>query len=263
MPLPLLGSHVERADPLGGAVARDAAVIQINLSAPQQWRAPKLRGDEAALAAAGIPVFVHAPYLVNCASIRAEIRDKSRDCLRDQLAAAATVGASGLVVHGGHPTGDGTLADGISGWLEVLDQLDLSGCRILIENTAGGSAAVARHLDGIAALYDSLRTAGYGPDKVGFVLDTCHAHAGGIPLPGVVDAVRDLVGTIDLVHLNDSKDVAGCGRDRHERLGAGTIDPAMLVDAVAAADAPCVVETPGGAAEQAGDLEWLRERLDQ
>lgn len=258
-----LGSHVERADPLGGAAARDAAVVQLNLSAPQQWRDPKTRGDEATLAAAaaaGTPIFVHAPYLVNCASVDAAQREKSRACLQAQWEAAAVVGASGLVIHGGHPTQGGTVADGIRGWLEVLAALETpaGSCRLLIENTAGGSSAVARHLDALEQLYQALRDAGH---DVGFVLDTCHAHAGGMPMDGLVDAIRDAVGVIDLVHVNDSKDHAGSGRDRHENLGDGLIPIGQILEIVAAADAPAVVETPGGIEAQAADIAWLRDRL--
>jgi deoxyribonuclease IV len=77
-----------------------------------------------------------------------------------------------------------------------------------------------------------------------------------------VARLRKRVGTIDLVHLNDSKDEAGCGRDRHQNLGAGEIDVDALVAAVREARAPdVVVETPGEAEEQAADIAWIREHL--
>jgi deoxyribonuclease-4 len=252
-----IGSHVERTDPLEGARVRGAEVIQINLSAPQTWRAPSVKPDEPQLAASGLPIWVHAPYLVNPASVNAEQRAKSRRCLIEQTDAAARVGARGLVVHGGHPTGTGTTADGIDGWLEVLEGWTPA-VPICIENTAGGSAAVARHLDALARLFDALRVAGHAP---GFVLDTCHAHAGGMAPDDLVTAVLAATGRIDLVHLNDSKDPAGSGRDRHEHLGAGRCDPAWLVDVVRAADTDTVVETPDGPLEQAADMAWIRERL--
>lgn len=252
-----IGSHVERTEPLLGAQARNAEVIQINLSAPQTWRAPSVKPDEPALKESGMPIWVHAPYLVNPASINPEQRAKSRRCLMEQTAAAARVGARGLVVHGGHPTGAGTTADGIAGWLEVLDGWTPE-VPICIENTAGGSAAVARHLDSLARLYDALRGAGH---ECGFVLDTCHAHAGGMEPDGLVSAVLAATGRIDLVHLNDSKDPAGSGRDRHEHLGAGQCAPEWLVDVVGLAATDTVVETPDGAEEQSSDIAWVRERL--
>ncbi len=253
----LIGSHVDRDNPLDGARARAAEVIQLNLSAPQTWRAPRLRGDETGIASSGIPVYVHAPYLVNPASINPELREKSRRCLQEQTRAAATVGARGLVVHGGHPTGGGTLEDGISGWLEVLSGWTPE-VPILIENTAGGSAAVARHIDSLARLFAALREAGHEP---GFTLDTCHAHAGGMDPSGIIPAILSATGRIDLVHLNDSKDDFGSGRDRHENFGQGKVDPDWLIEVVRLAGAPVVVETPNGADAMAADIAWVHDRL--
>lgn len=253
----LIGSHVERIDPLEGASMRSAEVIQINLSAPQTWRAPSVKADEVTLRDSGMPIWVHAPYLINPASVNPEQRAKSRRCLIEQTDAAARVGARGLVVHGGHPTQGGTVADGIRGWVEVLAGWTPK-VPIAIENTAGGSAAVARHLDALAELFAALHGEGHDPH---FVLDTCHAHAGGMAPDDLVNAIRAATGRIDLVHLNDSKDPAGSGRDRHEHLGAGLCDPAWLTEVVTQADTHTVVETPGGPEEQHLDIQWIRSRI--
>jgi len=253
----ILGSHVDRNNPLEGARYRLADAIQINLSAPQTWRAPKIKGDEAMIAASGIPVYVHAPYLINPASVNPEQRAKSRRCLQEQTRAAAKVGARGLVVHGGHPTGDGKVEDGIEGWLEVLDGWTPD-VPILIENTAGGSAAVARHINALALLFDSLRKEGHEP---GFTLDTCHAHAGGMDPNNFIPAIIEATGRIDLVHLNDSKDDFGSGRDRHENLGHGKIDPDWLVEIIKTSGATIIVETPNGSDAMAKDISWMRARL--
>lgn len=253
----LLGSHVPRRRPLAGAAARGAEVVQVNLSAPLNWLDPVEHGDEDELAASDLPIYVHAPYLVNPASIRPEQRERSGRCLQAQLLAARRIGARGVVVHGGHATGGGNLDDAIRGWREVLDALEPA-CALLIENTAGGRAAPARTLDGLARLFAALRADGH---RVGMVLDTCHAHAAGLELDGLVGRVTDAVGTIDLVHANDSLDEPGSGRDRHERLGRGRIAAAQLLGVVEEAGAPAVIETPGDAREQADDLAWLRRRL--
>jgi deoxyribonuclease-4 len=128
---------------------------------------------------------------------------------------------------------------------------------VLVENTAGGTSAMARRLDELARLWDGI---GGFPDA-GFCLDTCHAHAGGEELLDVVDRVRAVTGRVDLVHCNDSRDAFGSGADRHANLGQGRIDPALLVEVVRAADAPVVVETPGGVAGQRADIALLRDRL--
>jgi deoxyribonuclease-4 len=123
-----------------------------------------------------------------------------------------------------------------------------------LENTAGGTNAMARHFDRLARLWDAV-----GDSGLGFCLDTCHAYAGGEDLVGIVDRVKAITGRIDLVHLNDSRDAFGSGADRHANVGEGTIDPELLVAVCAAAGAPVVVETP--AEGQAADVAFLRERL--
>lgn len=256
--VPLLGSHVPLADPLGGAVERGAEVVQVHLSAPQQWRAPRPHPRTAELSESTVPLFVHAPYLINCSSVRAEQRARSAASLRDQLGAAAKLGAAGVVVHGGHPTAGGSVVDAVNGWLEVLDALGELAVPLLVENTAGGSAAPAKTLAGLEALFAAFACAGH---DVGFCLDTCHAHAAGLEMGTLVDDVLSVTGRIDLVHLNDSKDPAGSNRDRHENLGGGHIDPEHLLGVVASAGAPCVVETPGDAEGQRADLEWVRANL--
>ena len=127
---------------------------------------------------------------------------------------------------------------------------------MLIENTAGGDNAMTRHLERIARVFDAISRCEQA-DRVGFCLDTCHAHAGGIDLSTVVDEVRAITGRIDLVHCNDSRDEPGSGADRHTSLGQGKVDPALLAAVVRDAGAPVVLETPGGPAEHVADMEWI------
>jgi deoxyribonuclease-4 len=76
-----------------------------------------------------------------------------------------------------------------------------------------------------------------------------------------VDRVKAITGRIDLIHANSSRDEFDSGRDRHDNLATGTIDPEMIVSVIRAAGAPAVVETPGGAEGQGADIAYLRERL--
>jgi deoxyribonuclease-4 len=253
----LLGAHLNRAAPLVAAGETGSQVVQLFLSGPRSWAPPKPRGDEEELRRSEVEVFVHAPYLANPASLNPDVRARTRLCLQAQASAAAAVGARGLVVHGGHPTADGTVADGIAGWLDVLDGWEPE-VPLLIENTAGGKAAVARRFEDFARLLDAVRGAGH---RVGVCFDTCHGHAGGEHLAGAVERLTAFAGRVDLVHVNDSRDAFDSGRDRHANLGAGHVDLDALVEVVASAKCPAVVETPGGTSGQAQDLLLLRRRL--
>jgi len=255
-----IGAHVDPTNPLAEASAREADLVQFFLSDPQGWRKPEPRADAAKLAAASVDIYVHAPYIVNVATLNNRIRIPSRKILDQHAAAAAAIGAKGLIVHGGHVGASDDPAVGVVNWRKTLERASYP-LPILIENTAGGDFAMARHLDALDRLWDVVGSF----DGVGFCLDTCHAHAGGEGLADVVNRVLRITGRIDLVHANDSKDGFDSGRDRHENLGAGRIDPAELFAVIEAAGAPVVCETPGGVDGQSADIAliraYLRERV--
>ncbi|MFZ0492895.1 MAG: deoxyribonuclease IV, partial [Acidimicrobiia bacterium] len=217
-----IGAHVPSAHPLEEASQRDVDVVQIFLSSPHQWRPPMRRVDAEALSSAGIPVYVHAPYLINLASGNPRVRYSSRRLLTETVHAAEWVGASGVVLHGGHATGEATVDEGLVRWAKALEPIE-SPVPILIENTAGGDRAMARSIDDLARLWESI--GGFG---VGFCLDTCHAWAAGEELEDLVSRVVSATGRIDLVHANDSKDSFGSRRDRHTNLGDGQIPAELL-----------------------------------
>ncbi|ASW57287.1 deoxyribonuclease IV [Plantactinospora sp. KBS50] len=253
-----IGAHVDATDPLAAAAARDAETVQFFLADPQGWKAPQPHPDADRLRTADIDVFVHAPYVINVATLNNRIRIPSRKLMLTHASAAATVGAKGLIVHGGHVNAGDDLAKGIDNWRKAFAYAaDAGGLAtpVLIENTAGGDNACARRFDNLARLWDAV-----GDYDVGFCLDTCHAHAGGEELLDIVDRVKAITGRIDLIHANDSKDGFDSGRDRHDNLGNGKIDPDLVVAAIRAADAPVVVETPGGVTGQRADIALLRDR---
>ena len=253
--MPPVGGHCDATDPLAEAAARQTDVVQFFLGDPQGWKKPLPRDDIDVLRSSELTIFIHAPYLVNVASTNNKIRIPSRKILADHAEAAAALGAAGLIVHGGHVTKGSDLAEGLVNWRKTFERWQPP-LPVLVENTAGGENALARRFDNLARLWDVI-----GDFGVGFCLDTCHAHAGGEELLQVVDRVKRITGRIDLVHANDSKDPFDSGRDRHENFGHGQIDPDLIVAAVAAADAPVICETPGGAAGQAGDIAFLRSKL--
>jgi deoxyribonuclease-4 len=256
-----IGAHVDPADPLAEAKARDADVVQFFLSDPQGWKAPPDHPHADALrAAAGsgeVRLYVHAPYTINLASQNNRIRIPSRKILDDHAKAAAAIGASGLIVHGGHVTAGDDIADGFDAWRKAFAKVAEKGgfpLPILIENTAGGDNAMARKFDVLARLWDAV-----GEFDAGFCLDTCHAFAAGEDLAGIADRVKAITGRIDLVHLNNSRDEFGSSRDRHANIDTGTIEPEALAAVVAAAGATVVVETPADG--QAEDIAFLRQAL--
>ena len=256
---PVVGAHVDQTDPIASARDRGADVAQFFLGDPQGWKKPVVAyaGGAAGLrtdaATAGIGLYVHAPYVINVATTNNRIRIPSRKLLQQHIDGAAEIGATAVIVHGGHVLKDDDPAVGVDNWRKTFERLELR-CPVLIENTAGGDRAMARRLEAIERLW-----AVVGEFDVGFCLDTCHAHAGGIEVATAVDAIMAVTGRIDLVHCNDSRDTFDSGADRHANIGNGQLDEDELAGLLVAAGAPVLVETPGDG--QAGDIAWIRERL--
>ncbi len=261
-----IGGHVDQADPVAEAIDRKATLSQFFLGDPQSYKGPVVSyadgaaGLKAAAEAAGIDLYVHAPYPINVASTNNRIRIPGRKLLQQHLHGAAEIGAKGVIVHGGHVLAADDPDVGFDNWRKCIDGLEMP-VPLLIENTAGGDNAMARRLDRIDRLWEALSRA-QGGDRVGFCLDTCHAHAGGEELATVVDRVRAITGRIDLVHANDSRDEFDSGADRHTNFGSGHIAADDLAAVVRGAGAPVVCETPGGVEGQSADIAWLRENVD-
>lgn len=237
-------------DPLGDAKALELEAIQMFLGDPQKFEKPDPRDDAQNLRDSELPIYVHAPYRLNVCHPSPRIRLPSRITLAHTVDAAHEIGAAGVIVHAGHAEDDP--AEGAVRWWKVFSERTFP-CRVLIENTAGGQNAVGRYVDQLALLWEKLE----GFD-VGFCFDTCHAHAAGEDLADVVERVLAVVGTIDVLHCNSSRDAAGTGADRHANISEGNIDPDVLRHMVQASKAPiAILETPFPGLVH--DLAWLRE----
>lgn len=252
---------------MGCAEEVGADVVQLHLSAPRVWRDPKQRADAEALSDAALVVSAHAPYLCNPASADPVVREKTTRSLQVTLDEAARCGARGVVVHAGHAAGGGTMDDALARWVEVARPLR-SDVALLIENTAAGTTAPGRHLQDIARLFATLRDADLEV-PLGACFDTCHAWAGdprtATNPAGYVAAFAEATGGIDLLHVNDSKDEAGAGRDRHANLGTGRMGldvlEAMVTTAARLGTPAAIVETPSDDGGHADDIALIRSWL--
>src|SRR4051794_8943791 len=201
-----IGAHVDQADPIAQARARSAPHVQFFLGDPQGYRGPEFRyaggaeGLRRDAEAAGVGLYVHAPYIVNVATTNNRIRIPSRKLLQQHMDAAAALGARGLIVHGGHVNKDDSPAVGFDNWGKAVEATDIK-VPLLIENPAGGDNAMARYLDRIKGVFDALSPAA-GAEHVGFCLDTCHAHAGGVAPESEDVKIRADSGRIELDQSN-------------------------------------------------------------
>ena len=271
-PLAPVGAHVSVAGGLARALPRaaeiGAEVIQVFLASPRAWAPPPPDpdGDADFAAACSVPVFVHAPYLINFGSPSPETLARSGDALAFSLRRAAAIGARGVVMHAGSAVlgnrWDDAMAQVRAAVLGTLDAVP-DAPPLLIEPTAGGGGALAADAATLAAYLDVLER----DERIGVCLDTCHLHAAGADLStpqGFAAALRAYGRAagprrIGLLHVNDSRDAAGSKRDRHESIGRGTIglEPfRALFSTPATRRVPMVVETLDS--EQAADIATVK-----
>jgi deoxyribonuclease-4 len=267
-----VGTHVKVGKGLvTGALASaheiGAETIQVFVGNPRGWArsAGDPRQDAAFRGAcddAGVRVFVHAPYLVNLGSPTASTYEQSVATVAHTLLRAAEIGAEGVVVHTGSCVNEGAVDTAMrqvrDGLLPILETLGDDGPWLLLEPTAGQGRSLCAGVDDLAPYLSALEL----HPRAGICLDTCHVFAAGAPLdePGGTTATVDRIveiggpGRLRLVHANDSKDVRGAFKDRHERIGDGHIGVRAFEELFAhpATDGvPFILETPGS--RDAGD----------
>ena len=276
-----VGAHVPVAGGLTAGLRYASAVhaeaIQVFVSSPRGWAAaPGDPAQDAVLAgeaaSAGLPVFVHAPYLINAGSPDPVLRERSAAALRHSVRRGAALGARGVVVHTGSAT-DGDRAAGLARvrqtLLPVLDGLREGDPDLLLEPMAGQGQMLCCAVPDLGPYLDALS---WHPRAL-LCLDICHVFAAGHDLaaPGGPGALlaglqEAAPGRLRLVHANDSRDGCGSLRDRHEAVGRGTVGAAafaaLLSDPVTAG-VPFIVETPGGQQGHAADVATLRRLRDE
>ncbi|MBT2209698.1 MULTISPECIES: deoxyribonuclease IV [Actinomadura] len=275
-PKSLIGAHVPVAGGLatGGlkyAAEIGAETIQVFVANPRGWAMPEGKPAEDAklLERADVPVYVHAPYLVNIGSPNPETLTKSLASIRHSLARGRAIGARGVVVHTGSSvsqTYDEAMAQVHEHVLPLLEEIPEDGPDLLLEPMAGQNNMLCAKVQELGPFFDRLE---HHP-KLGVCFDTCHAYAAGHDLaaPGGAKAAIDALvatvgeGRLKLVHANDSKDPCASGRDRHENIGAGHIGESPFADLFhhpAVAGIPFIIETPGRAPEpHAKDITTLK-----
>jgi deoxyribonuclease-4 len=282
-----VGTHVQVGKGLvAGALTKADAIgaetLQVFAGNPRGWA--HSAGDPAvdrafrtACEASGRRVFIHTPYLVNLGSPTPSTYERSVASVAHNLKRAVEIGAEGVVVHTGSCVDEGTIETAMQqvhdGLLPVLDAIGdpADGAPwLLLEPTAGQGRSLCAGVDDLGPYLAALD---HHP-AVGICLDTCHVFAAGAPLdePGgttaTVDRLLEIAGAgrLRLVHANDSMDVRGAFKDRHQRIGDGYIGLGAFEELFAhpaTEGVPFVLETPGS--RDVGDpqialLQKLRER---
>lgn len=211
------------------------------------------------------PFVAHAPYILNLCSSKPDLRELAIKIMMDDLQRLSTIGCPYYNIHPGSHTGQGSnlgveeIADGINQVLSVDTPVTF-----LLETMSGKGTEMGRTFEELAAIYEKIEK----KDKVGYLLDTCHVFDGGYDLNTNLDLVLSefdsILGISNLkaIHLNDSKNILGSHKDRHEKIGDGNImmeSFKQIVNHELLKELPFILETPNDLDGYKKEIQMIKE----
>ena len=212
------------------------------------------------------PVVAHAPYTLNACAAKEELRTFAKETMADDLSRLEYIPGNYYNFHPGCHVGQGK-ETGIALIADTLNQIIRPGQQtiVLLETMAGKGSEIGGTFEELREILDRVKF----PEKVGVCLDTCHVWDAGYDIVNRLDEVfaefDRVIGLEKLkaVHTNDSMNERGSHKDRHARLGEGTIGrPAFtrFVNHPAVQGLPCILETPNDDVGWAEEIAFLKGR---
>ena len=210
------------------------------------------------------PVLAHAPYTLNAAAADPRVREFAFRTMREDLERLAHIPSAMLNFHPGSHVRQGTDV-GVRLISEMLDEVYTSELptTVLLETMAGKGSEVGRSFEELRAIMDASKVG----DRLGVCLDTCHVYDGGYDivhhLDDVLEAFDRVIGQerLKAIHLNDSKNPMGSHKDRHEKIGEGSIGldaTVRIINHPALRGLPFYLETPNEIEGYAREIALLR-----
>ncbi len=215
------------------------------------------------------PVVAHAPYTINPCAADARVKEFALQIMADDLRRMEYIPGNYYNFHPGSHVGQG-IEVGISAIAHTLNTVLFPGQKttVLLETMAGKGSEVGGRFEELRAIIDRVELSQY----VGVCLDTCHVHDGGYDivgnLDGVLEAFDRIIGLdrLKALHINDSMNVCGAKKDRHEKLGQGHIGLDTFINVInhpALQGLPMVLETPNELPGYEQEIRLLRQHLKE
>lgn len=215
------------------------------------------------------PVLAHAPYTLNACAADEKIRSFAVRTMREDLERLAHIPGAMLNFHPGSHVKQGAEV-GIALIAKMLDEVYTPELptTVLLETMAGKGSEVGRSFGELRAIMDAAKAG----DRLGVCLDTCHVYDAGYDIVGDLDGVLEefdrVIGLDRLraVHINDSKNPIGSHKDRHERIGEGSIGLeafTRIINHPALRHLPFYLETPNELPGYAQEIALLRGRYQE
>lgn len=210
-------------------------------------------------------ILCHGAYTMNGASLKEEVRNFARQAIREDLVKVSQLPDCLYNFHPGTHLKQGAekaiplIADMVN---FAMDYEDLN-TTVLLETMAGKGTEVGRSFEELADIIERVER----KDRIGVCLDTCHIYDGGYDivndLDGVLESFNKVIGLerLKAIHLNDDKNPMGSQKDRHEKIGKGTIGLEAferIINHPALRDLPFYLETPNDLAGYKEEIEILK-----
>ena len=198
---------------------RGGSVKELNMKNVEEYK--KIANEN------GIEVILaHAPYTINVCSADEKIRKFGIETMKDDIKRLEVVGNSMYNFHPGSHVGQGS-EEGIKLIIKALNEILTKEQKttVLLETMAGKGSEVGRSFEEIKAIIDGAEL----KEKIGVCLDTCHVYDAGYDivndLDGVLNKFDKIIGLerLKAIHLNDDKNPFESHKDRHEKIGEGSI----------------------------------------
>lgn len=210
-------------------------------------------------------ILAHAPYTLNACSHKPETRDFALRTMKDDLMRMEYTPHQMYNFHPGSHVGQGAEI-GIDFIIKQLNECltpDMT-TTVLLETMAGKGSEIGRSFEELRAIIDGVEL----KDKIGVCLDTCHVYDGGYDivndLDGVLDEFDSVIGLdrLKAIHMNDSKNPFASHKDRHEKIGEGSIGFDTMVNIInhpRLQGIPIFLETPNELDGYAKEIKMLKE----
>lgn len=210
-------------------------------------------------------ILCHGAYTMNGASLKEEVRNFARQAIREDLVKVSQLPDCLYNFHPGTHLKQGAekaiplIADMVN---FAMDYEDLN-TTVLLETMAGKGTEVGRSFEELADIIERVER----KDRIGVCLDTCHVYDGGYDivndLDGVLESFDKVIGLerLKAIHLNDDKNPMGSQKDRHEKIGKGTIGLEAferIINHPSLRDLPFYLETPNDLAGYKEEIEILK-----
>ncbi len=209
-------------------------------------------------------ILAHAPYTLNLCSAKPETREFAKNTFADDLKRMEYTPNQLYNFHPGSHTGQGADVgiDFIAGALNEVLFPEMT-TTVLLETMAGKGTEIGRSFEELKAIIDKVELS----DKIGVCIDTCHVNDAGYDIVGDLDGVLDefdsVIGLdrLKAIHLNDSKNQIASHKDRHEKIGEGTIGLdaiEKIINNERLKHLPFLLETPNDIDGYAREIALLR-----